>query len=74
MMKPLALILTFMAVVATASTPAAPQFRVDVDEGVITLSDISGDRILGRTTFKRWAVVAPTQDNCVTWLSMSPRP
>jgi hypothetical protein len=38
------------------------QFRVNVDEGVITLRDVSGGKVLGRTTFERWGVVAPTQD------------
>ena len=60
-MKALALILMVTAAVATASTAPVPQFRVNVDEGVITLRDVSGGRILGRTTFQRWGVVAPTQ-------------
>lgn len=61
-MKAFVLILTVMAAVATASTPPAPQFRVNVDEGVITLSDANDGTLLGKTTFERWGVVAPTQD------------
>lgn len=61
-MKVLVLILTAVATVATASTAPVAQFRVNIDEGVITLSDVSGGKVLGRTTFERRGVVAPTQD------------
>lgn len=62
MMKALVLILMVTAAVVTASAAPTPQFRVNIDEGVITLSDVSGGRVLGRTSFERWGVVAPTQD------------
>jgi len=61
-MKALVLTLTVMAAVVTASTPPVAQFRVKVDEGVITLSDVNEARVLGKTTFERWGVVARTQD------------
>jgi hypothetical protein len=61
-MKTLVLMLTVVAAVAMGSTVPVAQFRVNVDEGVITLSDVSGGKVLGRTTFERWGVVAPTQD------------
>ena len=61
-MKALVFILTAMAAVAAASTVPVPQLRVNIEEGVITLSDVSGGKVLGRTTFERWGVVAPTQD------------
>lgn len=61
-MKALVLTLTMLTAVATASTVPVAQFRVNVDEGVITVSDVSGGKVLGRTTFERWGVVAPTQD------------
>ena len=51
-----------MAAVATASTAPVAQFRVNVDKGVIAVSDVKGARILARTTFERWGVAAPTQD------------
>ena len=56
------LILILTAAVATASTVSAPQFRVNVDEGVIIVSDVNRGRVLGKTTFDRWGAVAPTQD------------
>jgi hypothetical protein len=62
MIKAFALILTVMAAVATASILPQPQFRVNIDEGVITLSDVNDGTVLGKTTFERWEVVAPTQD------------
>jgi hypothetical protein len=61
-MKPLVLILTITAAAVTASTLPEAQFRVNVDKGIVTLSDVSGGSVLGRTTFERWGVVAPTQD------------
>jgi hypothetical protein len=61
-MKSLVLILTITAAAVTASTLPEAQFRVNVDKGIITLSDVSGGSVLGRTTFERWGVVAPTQD------------
>ena len=61
-MKTLVLMLSVTATVVMASTLPKPQFRVNVDEGVITLSDMNAGRVLGKTTFERWDVVAPTQD------------
>jgi hypothetical protein len=62
-MKALVLILTIIGAATTeASAPAAPQFRVSVDKGIITLRDVNNGKILGKTTFERLGVVAPTQD------------
>jgi hypothetical protein len=34
-----------------------------VEEGIITLRDVNSGKVMGRTTFERWGVVAPpTQD------------
>ena len=62
-MKALVLILTIIGAATTeASAPAAPQFRVSVDKGIITLRDVNNGKILGKTTLARLGVVAPTQD------------
>lgn len=61
-MKALALIFTVTAAVAMGSTLPVAQFHVNIDEGVITVSDVNEGKVLGRTTFERWGVVAPTQD------------
>jgi hypothetical protein len=58
----LALIFTVVTAVAMGSTVLVVQFQVNVDEGVITVSDVNEGKVLGRTTFERWGVVAPTQD------------
>ena len=33
-----------------------------MDKGIITLSDVNNGKVLGKTTFERLGVVAPTQD------------
>jgi hypothetical protein len=47
---------------ADSRTPLAVQFRVSVEKGIITLTDVNSGKVMGRTTFERWGVVAPTQD------------
>jgi hypothetical protein len=47
---------------AEPRTPLPPQLRVSVEKGIITLTDVNSGKVLGRTTFERWGVVAPTQD------------
>jgi hypothetical protein len=47
---------------ADSLTPLPPQFRVSVEKGIITLTDVNSGKVLGRTTFETWGVVAPTQD------------
>jgi hypothetical protein len=47
---------------ADSRTPLPAQFRVSVEKGIITLRDVNSGKVLGRTTFERWGVVAPTQD------------
>ena len=42
--------------------PLRAQLRVSVEKGIITLTDVNSGKVLGRTTFERWGVVAPTQD------------
>jgi hypothetical protein len=43
--------------------PLPAQFRVSVEKGIITLTDVNSGKVIGRTTFERWGVVAaPTQD------------
>ena len=62
-MKASVLILTIIgAAVTEASPPPAPQFRVSLDKGIITLKDVNNGKVLGKTTFERLGVVAPTQD------------
>jgi len=62
-MKALVLILTIIgAAITEALPPPAPQFRVSVDKGIITLTDVNNSKVLGKTTFERLGVVAPTQD------------
>jgi len=62
-MKALVLILTIIgAVITEALPPPAPQFRVSVDKGIITLTDVNNGKVLGKTTFERLGVVASTQD------------
>jgi len=66
------LILTIIgAAITEASPPPAPQFRVSVNKGMITLRDVKNGKVLGTTTFERLGVLAPTQDDCATWPSMS---
>ncbi len=61
-MKALLLILTVIGAAITESSPApAPQFRVSVDKGIITLRAVNDGKVLGKTTFERLGV-APTQD------------
>ena len=47
---------------ADSRTPLPAQLRVSVKKGIITLTDVNSGKVLGRTTFERWGVVAPTQD------------
>jgi hypothetical protein len=47
---------------ADPRTPLPAQLRVSVRKGIITLTDVNSGKVLGRTTFERWGVVAPTQD------------
>ena len=47
---------------AEPRTAPQAQFRVSVENGIITLTDVNSGNILGRTTFERWGVAAPTQD------------
>ena len=62
-MKALVLILTIIGTAITeASPPPAPQFRISVDKGFITLRAVNNGKILGKTTFERLGVVGPTQD------------
>jgi len=62
-MKALVLILTIIgAAITEALPPPAPQFRVSVDKGIITLTDVNNGKVLGKTTFERLGVVASTQD------------
>jgi hypothetical protein len=62
-MKPLVLSLMITgAAITEASPPPAPQFRVSVDKGIITLRAVNNGKILGKTTFERLGVIAPTQD------------
>ena len=62
-MKALLLILTIIGAAITESSPApAPQFRLSVDKGIITLRAVNDGKVLGKTTFERLGVVAPTQD------------
>jgi hypothetical protein len=49
-------------VAAEPRTPLPAQLRVSVKKGIITLTDVNSGKVLGRTTFERWGVVAPTQD------------
>ena len=57
------LILTIIgAAITEASPPPAPQFRVSLDKGIITLKDVNNGKVLGKTTFERLGVVTPTQD------------
>jgi len=47
---------------ADSRTPLPAQFRVTVEKGIITLTDVNSGKVIGRTTFERWGVVTPTQD------------
>jgi len=48
---------------ADPGTPLPAQFRVSVEKGIITLTAVNSGKVMGRTTFERWGVVAaPTQD------------
>jgi hypothetical protein len=47
---------------ADSRIPLPAQFRVSVEKGVITLTDVNSGKVMGRTTFDRWGVVTPTQD------------
>jgi|SRR4030095_15026565 hypothetical protein len=47
---------------AESRTPLSAQLRLSVEKGIITLTDVNSGKVLGRTTFERWGVVAPTQD------------
>ena len=47
---------------ADPRTPLPAQFRVSVEKGIITLTDLNSGKVIGRTTFARWGVVTPTQD------------
>ena len=47
---------------ADSRTPLPAQFRVSVEKGIITLTDVNSGKVMGRTTFERWGVVTPTQD------------
>ena len=47
---------------ADSRTPLPAQFRVSVEKGIITLRDVNGGKVMGRTTFERLGVVTPTQD------------
>jgi hypothetical protein len=47
---------------AERRTPLPAQLRISVEKGIITLTDVNSGKVLGRTTFERWGVVAPTQD------------
>jgi hypothetical protein len=42
--------------------PAAAQYRIDVRNGIITLTQMNSGEVLGRTTFEMWGVVSPTRD------------
>jgi hypothetical protein len=62
-MKALVLILTIIGAAITEASPSpAPQFRISVDKGIITLRDVNNGKVLGKTTFERLGVVAPTQN------------
>ena len=62
-MKALVLILTVIVAAITEASPApAPQFRLSVDKDIITLRAVNNGKILGKTTFERLGVVAPTHD------------
>jgi hypothetical protein len=45
-------------VAAEPRTPLPAQLRVSVKKGIITLTDVNSGKVLGRTTFERWGVVA----------------
>ena len=47
---------------ADSRIPLPAQFRVSVEEGIITLRDMNSGKVVGRTTFERLGVVTPTQD------------
>jgi hypothetical protein len=47
---------------AEPRTPLPARLRVSVEKGIITLTDVNSGKVLGRTTFARWGVAAPTQD------------
>jgi len=47
---------------ADSRTPLPAQFRVSVEKGIITLTDVNSGKVMGRTTFERWGVITPTQD------------
>ncbi len=47
---------------ADSRTPLPVQFRVSVEKGIIMLTDVNSGKVMGRTTFERWGVVAPTKD------------
>src|SRR2546428_11593253 len=48
---------------ADSRIPLPAQFRASVEKGIITLRDVNSGKVMGRTTFERWGVVTPTQDN-----------
>ena len=47
---------------ADPRTPLPAQFRVTMEKGIITLTDVNSGKVIARTTFERWGVVTPTQD------------
>ena len=47
---------------ADSRTPLPAQFRVIVEKGIITLTDVNSGKVIARTTLERWGVVTLTQD------------
>src|SRR5260370_37752661 len=47
---------------ADSRTPLPVQFRVSVEKGIITLTDLNSGKVMGRKTFERWGIVKTTQD------------
>ena len=71
-MKALLLILTVIGAAITESSPApAPQFRVSVDKGIITLRAVNDGKVPGKTTFERWELLHQHRMNCATLPLMS---
>jgi len=64
-MKALLLILTVIGAAITESSPApAPQFRVSVDKGIITLRAVNEGKVLGKTTLRDWEFLHQHRMNC----------
>ena len=71
-MKASVLILTIIgAAITQASPPPAPQFPVNVDKGIITLSDVNNGKVLGKTTSRDWELLHQHRMNYAMWHSMS---